>query len=278
MRNIVTVTCERDYKFLILQAKSIQKYVKECVHWIIINDIDTHRVDWESVLSPYYDNKNHILKIVYHDPKYWSLIHNGWVIQQILKLEAVNYVQDDYLLLDTKNFFTVPTDLSTWNKHGCGVLISNVINKSVYNLWLDVNQLYANHLQMPVLEIYYAPETPYFIKQEIVKDAISQPNFAEWFVENSYTLPGASEFIYYSYFLKKHGHLFKWGRRHHCLWPEHTEDKIDSWFEETNFRIMEITGIHRIWLEKSSLEDKQKVLNWLEKLGLKDDETSKLFG
>ena len=32
------------------------------------------------------------------------------------------------------------------------------------------------------------------------------------------------------------------------------------------------------YLDYSSLEDKQKVLNWLEKLGLKDDETSKLFG
>jgi hypothetical protein len=136
---------------------------------------------------------------------------------------------------------------------------------------------YADNLKMPLLTEYYAPETPYFIKKQIVEDAISRPNFAEWFVENSYTLPGASEFIYYSYFLKKHKHLFDWGRRHHCLWPDHTHGSIDDWFAESNYRIMEISGIHRGWVEKSSLEDKQKILNWLGQLDLVDDETSKFL-
>lgn len=276
--NLVTVTCERDHRILLLQAKSIQKFVEKCTHWIIINDQNPYSIDWQSLLSPYYDNERHILKIIYHDPKYWKLAHNGWIIQQILKLEAINFVQDDYLLLDSKNFFVVTTDLATWKNDGCGVLVSEQINSEVYEAWGITNQLYAGRLGMPILKIYYATETPFFIKKEIVIDAITHTNFAEWFIKDSNFKPGPSEFLYYSYFLTKNNHQFKWSRRHHCLWPDPNHlYHVNKWFKESDFNLMEICGIHRVWIERANLETKQKVVNWLNDLGILDEHTKQIF-
>lgn len=276
--NLVTVTCERDYQILLLQAKSIQKFVEKCTHWIIINDQNPYSIDWQSLLFPYYDNERHILKIIYHDTNYWKLIHNGWVIQQILKLEAINFVQDDYLLLDSKNFFVVPTDLTTWKHDGCGVMVSEKINPTVYDMWLNVSRKYSSALGIPILEIYYAPETPFFIKKEIITDVINRLDFGKWFIENSNLNPGPSEFLYYSYFLKKNNRQIKWNRRHHCLWPEPNHlYHIDKWFKETDFYLMEISGIHREWFKQSSLESRKKVYDWLDNLGLLEEHTKKLF-
>ena len=276
--NLVTVTCERDFLSLILQAKSVQKYVKECIHWVIINDTDPYSIDWQLLLSPYYDNKRHVLKLIYHDPKYWKLIYNGWVIQQILKLEAINFVQDNYLLLDSKNFFVVPTDLTTWKDDGCGILVSEKINSEVYNLWLPVSQIYADDLGMSLLDTYYAPETPFFIKKDIATAAINRLEFGKWFIENSYSAPGASEFLYYSYFLIKNGYQINWHRRHHCIWPVPAHlNYIDKWFNASDFNLMEISGIHRVWIEKANLESRKKVYDWLDNLGLLEEQTKNLF-
>ena len=275
--NLVTITCKHDFLSLILQAKSIQKYVKKCVHWVIVNDMIHRKDKWESLLSPYYDNENHILKLIFQDTDYWKLIHNGWVIQQILKLEAVKYVQNDYLVLDSKNFFVVPTDLTTWKADGCGVLVSEKINSSVYNRWLPTLYFYANQLSMPLLETYYAPETPFFIRKDVAIDAINCLDFAKQFVKSSYVSPGPSEFIYYSYFLQKHGYEFTWNRRHHSLWPGEEDKRIEHWFNESDFQKMEISGIHRLWFKTANYESQIKVYNWLNNLGILEENTKKLF-
>jgi hypothetical protein len=40
MKNLVTVTCNRDFQFMLLQAESIQKFLEPCHHWIVINEYE----------------------------------------------------------------------------------------------------------------------------------------------------------------------------------------------------------------------------------------------
>ena len=115
-----------------------------------------------------------------------------------------------------------------------------------------------------------ATQTVYLGKKAIT----SKVNFAKRFIE-CYSEADASEFIYYSYFLKASGGDIKYNRRHHGLWPGHND--VDAWFNEEDFKIMEISGIHRIWLETASESNKEKIKNWLGSLNLIDEHTSKLF-
>lgn len=275
--DLVTVTCNRDFKQMLLQAKSVQKFLKPGTkHWVFINEEESsmYDIDWNFHLSPYYEN--HTLNVIYCDPSYWQLKYNGWVIQQVHKLQAVNFVDNDYLLLDSKNFFTVPTDLDTWTHEGCGILISEKINFEVWNLWNSTSTSYSKELNVPLINIYYAAETPFLIRKNVAKAAVARDNFAEWFIRCS-DHTDASEFIYYSYFLHQAGGKFDYVRRHHSIWPEHAKQSITAWFKEEDHKLMEISGIHRTWLTRATQKDKQRVVKWLTKLGLVDNSTISLF-
>ncbi len=276
MTDLVTITCNRDFNQMLLQARSVEKYLKHgTTHWVFVNEEEKSLfdIDWESELKSFYTN--HKLNVIYCDPSYWSLIHNGWVIQQIHKLEAVKIVEDDYLLLDSKNFFTVPTDLSTWTHHGSGVVISKKINPVVWEMWDRTNIVYGKFLGVPKIKKYYAPETPFFIKKEVAEACINKPNFPKWFASVHET-SDASEFLYYSYFLKMFGYDISYNRRHCAIWP--VNDNIKVWFEQEDFKLMEISGIHRTWTKNATARSKKEVANWLRSLDLiRNDEEERLW-
>ncbi len=266
MTDLVTVTCNRDFTQMLLQARSIEKYLKHrTTHWVFINEEEKSLfdIDWEFCLKDFYTNHN--LQIVYCDPVYWDLIYNGWVIQQVHKLEAVKIVQNDYLLLDSKNFFTSPTDLDTWTHEGSGIVISKKINPYVWNMWDKTNSRYSKDLGLEKIKKYYAPETPFVVKKSIALAAVNKPNFAKWFI-SCHNEADASEFLYYSYFATLYGHKIEYNRRHCCIWPGQYD--MDIWFGQEDFKLMEISGIHRSWIENASVENKQEVIKWLRSLDL----------
>ena len=107
----VTVTYSKDFTAMILQSHSIDKFVRgKIIHHVIIQDklidIDT----WRKALSPFY--QNHELRIHQAScPQHME----GWVHQQVLKLEAANMISSEsYLILDSKNFFIRPFEYSYW--------------------------------------------------------------------------------------------------------------------------------------------------------------------
>jgi hypothetical protein len=274
--DLVTITCNRDLKIMLLQAKSVEKFLKPgTTCWVFINEpADTlFKIDWEGILRPYYSK--HRLKIVHCDPMYWTKVHNGWVLQQMHKLLAVKFVNKNYLLLDSKNFFVADTDISTFTHDGCGILISEEINNDVWQAWDRTNSKYSTELNYKKLSTYYAAETPYVIKQDIAKRAVNRENFENWFIKCFKETQTASEFIYYSYFLEMAGHIFTYNRMHHSLWPENKD--IEEWFVSDDFPTMQISGIHRGWLEQADADAKHRVKLWLDSLGLIDDQTTQNF-
>jgi hypothetical protein len=165
--DLVTVTCDRDYDLMLLQAESISLFLTPCVHWVIINEEVVDLEKWKFALSPYY--KNHTLKLL--TLKDFKPINSsqGWVRQQILKLRISEHTTNDYLILDTKCFFVKHTDLSFWNdKIGDGKVYT--LKNSAYSCWEPAAILYSKKLNLPMLEdIIFT--VPFKVKIEYLKNA-----------------------------------------------------------------------------------------------------------
>jgi len=192
--DLLTVTCDRDFQLMLLQAESIHKFVNPCVHWVIINEEDVDIEYWKTTLSPYYTK--HTLKLL--TLKDFKPIDSniGWIRQQVLKLRIAEYTDNDYLILDTKFFFVKPTDLSFWeDKLGDGNLYT-LDNSSAYSCWRPASALYASKLNLPELEdIFFT--SPFKLKIEYLKN-VDMDFLQECLLikpENGH----ASEYVLYSY-------------------------------------------------------------------------------
>lgn len=191
--DLVTVTCNRDYDLMLLQAESISLFLTPCVHWVIINEEVVDIKQWEVALNPYY--KNHTLKIL--TLKDFKPINSsqGWVRQQILKLRISEHTTNDYLILDTKCFFVKHTDLSFWNdKIGDGKVYT--LKNSAYSCWAPAATLYSKKLNLPMLEdIIFT--VPFKVKIRYLKNA--DMDFLQECLLSSPIDGHMSEFVLYSY-------------------------------------------------------------------------------
>jgi hypothetical protein len=203
LQNIVTVTFKDDFKYLLLQAESIKKYLSSDVpftHWVIINDSDINDITpYELELKKYYDNTMCELKIFQQpffenkfitksldgDRNIYEL--SGSYSQQICKLEIAKLIKNDYLVLDSKNFFIRPVSLQFWEKRiGCGEYIDVKINY----FWKKCVEEYCEKINMTVPDYVCNPATPFKIK---MYDDMLNADFKS-LIENSYAY---SEFIIY---------------------------------------------------------------------------------
>jgi hypothetical protein len=194
--DLLTVTCDRDFELMLLQAESIHLFLTPCTHWVIINEELVDIEYWKTALSPYYTN--HTLKLL--TIKDFKPINSkqGWVRQQVLKLRIAEYTDNDYLILDTKFFFVKSTDLSFWeNKIGDGNLYT-LDSSSAYSCWRPASKLYASKLGVPELEdIFFT--SPFKIKIEYLKK-VDMDFLQECLLVNSELGPTyVSEYVLYSY-------------------------------------------------------------------------------
>jgi len=203
LQNIVTVTYEEDFKYLLLQAESIQKHLISEVpftHWVIINDPTiTNIVPYRLQLEKYYNNTTCKLKI-FQQPFFKNKFISksldgsrnvceieGTYSQQICKLEIAKYIKDDYLVLDSKNFFIKPVSLQYWeNKIGSGEYVKTDTNY----FWKNCIIEYCNKFSIDVPDYVCNPVTPFKIK---INEDMLNTDFKP-LLENSHVY---SEFILY---------------------------------------------------------------------------------
>jgi hypothetical protein len=194
--DLLTVTCDRDFQLMLLQAESIHKFVNPCVHWVIINEESVDIEYWHTALKPYYTR--HTLKLLTLKDFKPIISPHGWVRQQVLKLRIAEYTDNDYLILDTKFFFLKPTDLSFWeNKLGDGNLYT-LNNSSAYSCWRPASALYASKLNLPELEdIFFT--SPFKLKIEYLKN-VDMDFLQECLLTGSeISTYYVSEYVLYSY-------------------------------------------------------------------------------
>jgi len=237
MKNLVTVTCNRDFHNMILQAESIQKFVEPCTHWIVINEFDNLDIDkWDNTLKPYYTS--HQYKILTpNDFEIKSLTHGEWHSQQFFKIAIANIINEDYLILDTKCFFIKPVSLDEWDSTmGSGVL--HKFGESIDGPpWEDISQHYAKKLNTtPITHFLF--NVPFKINIDILKNYNMKNLIDDLYPtkdeEQSYfELTGKklfpSEFILYSYLARDSFHLHNTKPRSSSyIVPAHLKNKNDN--------------------------------------------------
>jgi len=213
VKHLVTVTCNKERNLMLLQAESIQKFLEPCCHWVIVNEINVDVEAWKEILNPFYDR--HELKII---PQH-LLFENkenifGQYTQQVCKLTIAKMIKDDYLILDSKNFFIRPSSINEWDEYiGSGIL--EFINEPPddYNkyqpykkgndsTWTDAIEQYKNILDLKVTPLYFlTPITPFKIDYQVLENSnlLNDIFHKMLFVDDKIISYGASEFILYSF-------------------------------------------------------------------------------
>lgn len=257
--DLVTVTCKKDLQFFELQVKSTVKFLQPCTHWVIINEDDP--AEALEKISKVYQNSQHQLKIL-TQKDFMPLQGSGWQKQQAYKLLVSKYINDDYLLLDSKNFFIRNCSTDHWkNTVGCGFL-----ERVVDGPWEEASNYYARQLNKDVLHRCLSVQTPFKIQKSILDKLDNIDSAIKRFnLKPLDTLH--SEFLFYSYLLDRP--LPQTGCLHKTLWKiSHINgDLLDALKYEFE-RGWLCLGIHRDFLSSLHEMDLNKINEFLDYLDL----------
>ena len=199
-RTLVVVTCYRDLKPLHIMFRSIKKYLEPANIVIIVNECDDMK--WLT----WYDRNSHLLnnhhvKIIYRKDLIATELHkyspslDGWILQNILKLIVSTIVNtDEYILLDSKNFFIRPTQLQDINRRAG----TNVFNEIGWDIgWISA---VTSRLSTPLTSLISpdceillsSAETPYIINTSYARQLVEHFGgihiFVRWFLTVSENL------------------------------------------------------------------------------------------
>jgi hypothetical protein len=160
------------------------------------------------MLSPYY--KEHDLTllqrehITYFD-KVVKLSHNptqpwGWKSQQVHKLMISKQLDDDYLILDSKNFFTKSFDTEVFrNVPGNGYLMSK---DRIPKCWTDTIKSYAETFNSELLDNYLHLSPPFHIRTSVLHEFNRYDELPESLLKCKPRGNPPSEGLFYSYLVK----------------------------------------------------------------------------
>jgi len=306
MINLVTITYNLEQHLLRLQAESLQNYCKPCRHWVIVNEEDVDVHGWYDYIKRYYEH--HELYII--PRRYLSndpLIRTtrGWATQQVLKLLASKIIQDDYILLDAKNFLIQEFDFHLFDDLiGSGYLEVQEDNAEILEQdkdflvrpmatkgWNPTINIYADRLGLKEIpKLFLVPGTPFKIDYKTLVDRINLNTIFQDLLfykdENDIkeiTCP--SEFLYYSLVcndliqpgintMKNGSPVFN-----HTLFPESfdEEQKLISsgYLFNSTQSILNINenvrmfGLHKRYLERCGPQHYREINYWLSNKGFK---------
>lgn len=222
---LVTVTCDRDLNAILLQAESIHRFLEPCTHWVIINEYNPDLSKWYKLLSPFYTN--HTLKLlprVYEPNEDYSNIDPrwGWRLQQLQKLYISTLLDDDYLILDSHNFFIKPTDLEEFRKIiGSGTIQRLDDSKFNHSRHQRLIEKYTKILGIDKPEYVLCDFTPFTINLEILKNFKDFNNLYSYLIPSPYVNTATettSEFVLYSMLIPNLTDNFKEEVKWHSLW------------------------------------------------------------
>jgi len=264
--NLVTVTCLKDFNQMRLQAESVQRFLAPCTHYVIVNDEHIDKRMWSNILTPYYTNHNLVLLF----PN-WNMYghksghHSGWMKHQVYKMIISEQLHDDYVAIDSKNFFIKPCSLDNWrNIIGSG-RIEPV--REEYEKWVRSINLYADYFNLKLLEQHttLCSETPFVFKIDILKKI---SNMQQVFTDLYWNNGIGNECILYSYLIRDQlpdtllppKHLTWW----RCNKPITNQELIDI---DSNRELL-VFGIHREFIQEADMHSIQLLNEWLNSLGL----------
>jgi hypothetical protein len=199
MTTLVTVTCSAHAPAMLMQAHSIDKFITgQCTHLVIVEDNTYSLEKWKEMLSPFYTN--HTLKLFHSRnilPAMDSNIEFGWIRQQILKFAIAPYVEsDNYIILDSKNFFIKKTDVELWNLgegcSNCHCEITDVAHLK-WMPWLHHVHMFT---KLDIPDTFWPPETPFNVNTKTIEKIISELSLVDLFKQCEHP----SEFLLYRFY------------------------------------------------------------------------------
>jgi len=255
MINLATVTCTRDKYPQILQSHSIDLFVSvQCTHYIFVEDTYTPLSEWEALLKPFYTK--HKLKILYGVK---CPFDRGWVNQQYLKLLAYKYIADDYIILDSKNFFIKKSSFDWKFIEGCGWCHYKETD-AWYNEYINT---VSDKYNKSKPEIIHHILTPFKVRKNVLEEIHRQVDLIDVF--KLAKLP--TEFGLYSIFtdLNLHDNTDT-AEADAIVYPWFSEDELTlTEFEVIDKSKVEILGVH------NKLRGSEKIIKlseWIETKGL----------
>ena len=264
---LLTVACERDKDILLLHAESISLFLEPCTHYIVINEEVPDINYWKELLQPYY-SKHKLIILHYPLETYiprWKNgeQHIGWHRQQVLKLLAYKDIQDDYLILDSKNIFIKNTSIEDFQGQlGCGLVWHyekqmQEKNIETFNYYKEVFGKYPKWI--------CGVEMPFLFEKDVLETIENLDELVQWY-SDSPVIP--AEPIFYSFLisdrLQDEPAMY---RRHWVYWKIHDTFRIpveDFKFHPYDIHIL---GLHRLFLEKVSVDEKNKFNKYLTDIG-----------
>ena len=282
---LATVTCNRDFQQMLLQAESIQRFLNPCKHVIIINESYPDLDFWNRWLQPYY--KNHELVIIpsiqYSYPsnsfgnrdRYGEIdaVSSGWRSQQLQKMLLAYQYEDDYLLLDSKNFFIKPTDINEWENYiGSDSFLKYGADHNFCGTYQKYSELFEKDI-----DYYAGPYTPFKIKRELLVSncKIGELGYKLFYPEHHNSTP-ASEGIFYSFIAEDeiNQRIDIPFVKSITVWAGDKTDLYKKLFEMWMDPEIKVAGIHREILSTMNHQDIKIVDFWLNsKLGF----TNKIY-
>lgn len=306
MINLVTVVYNLEQHLLRLQSESLQNYCKPLRHWVVVNEKDVDVHGWYDFIKKHYEHHELYIiprKYLCNDPRIDEI--RGWASQQVLKLLIANIVQDDYILMDAKNFLIQEFDFSMFDDLiGSGILEVQSTHEKILEEdkdffvkpmatkeWENTITNYCKKLGISQIPTFFLmPGTPFKIHYKNIIDRIDLEKIFDDLLyyragDKLEELACPSEFLYYSLVcndliepgintLKNGTPIFN-----HTLFPESfdAENKILSsgyLFKDTESILnvdkeVKIFGLHKRYLDRCGPQHYREINYWLSNKGFK---------
>lgn len=279
--DLLTIACDRDFYMMDTQARSIQKFVAPCTHWVFVNNTRKSKKDWEDLLNPYYIN--HKLELIFTDDiKQFDGV-DGYNTQQYWKLTAIDFIKSDHIIIDSKNVFIRETNLNDWCHEGTGVHGHfpegyTGSDDPIDNAVLRARDYYANYYGLPKIKKFFTISTPFVVRQSVMEEVSALVKQDNVFVQGT-DLPWHADFMLYSMIGEKYGVLDKPEDNHlpgdvnsrtifyhRADWNNNAcKDGIQRLTENINYSCV---SIHRTWIDNAIIEERTEMLRFLESLGV----------
>jgi hypothetical protein len=260
-----------------LQSHSMDLFVEEpCVHLVIIESSEWNAEQWHQYLSPFYTKHTLFvidsMRVKKEFRKYKPQSRRGWIKQQIFKLLASKYVRNNsYLILDSKNFFIRPTDLSKWPiREGNGMLANPyTLSNGRWTSWIDYTKQLTDKEEIATCA---PPVTPFMCKTTTVRKMLkalkSGPGIDEAFFNFD---ESPSEFLMYSCFAAKPLKAMAPPRRPSVTLWQHDDppdvERLKKIYKNKNVKIL---AVHKGCLKKIDPTEK-RIFRYFERHGFDFD-------
>lgn len=283
--SIVTVTFTGDKWTMLLQAHSIEKFVKEpTTHYVIIEDQHgktTSTLEWLCLLQPIYKKHKLVLLDKTSAPELFFEWDKGspagWDQQQYIKLKIHELIHTEYYLtLDSKNFFIRPSSLTEfYGIEGCDTVMSinDIPQHPSLPYWFNWMSLIEQCTGKTRPSDFWFAGTPFNLKTSIVKE-IFKHDIEGMFIkalDSCYVNPTdyenhtrISEYILYAFFTDavRDASLY-WS----CGYGPGMSNELESLYQDRmNDGARPLFTLHRDRL--ASVQHRQDVINYLIFCGL----------